>query len=264
MTAQIKIPGNHDQFHAVTAGSLAAQQLVGLRRSHPEPSKFLVHLRGTSNAAFGFCRAIVGATADPVCTYKPQNALFTAPCAEDALERLIAHIHQKRPACCSSLMPSAATSPPLHGTTHRSVGALPRRCDDAQSLPGLRSDPTLSRPCRQGRYPAPTHLKPWRRGFPGATVAACHFVFVWPKPLHETGACMAMACWLPALPDPRKCVACAWQRHASVSARLWPRGGDIKAVKRASWQWSDDRLPVLQLLRRQRRAPVAGSIRDGR
>ncbi|OOG47878.1 orotidine-5'-phosphate decarboxylase [Rhodanobacter sp. C01] len=63
----------------------------------PEPSKFPAHLRGDPDAVFEFCRAIVDATADLVCTYKPQIAHFAALRAEDALERLIAHIHQKHP-----------------------------------------------------------------------------------------------------------------------------------------------------------------------
>jgi orotidine-5'-phosphate decarboxylase len=63
----------------------------------PEPAKFPAHLRGKPDAVFEFCRAIVDATADLVCAFKPQIAHFAALRAEDALERLIAHIHQQRP-----------------------------------------------------------------------------------------------------------------------------------------------------------------------
>ena len=63
----------------------------------PEPSKFPAHLRGTPDAVHDFCRAIVDATADLVCAYKPQIAHFAALRAEDALERLIAHIHEAHP-----------------------------------------------------------------------------------------------------------------------------------------------------------------------
>lgn len=63
----------------------------------PEPSKFPAHLRNTPDAVFEFCRAIVDATADLVCSYKPQIAHFAALRAEDALERLIAHIHASHP-----------------------------------------------------------------------------------------------------------------------------------------------------------------------
>ena len=46
---------------------------------------------------FAFCRDIVDATADLVCAFKPQIAHFAALRAEDALERLIAHIHARHP-----------------------------------------------------------------------------------------------------------------------------------------------------------------------
>jgi orotidine-5'-phosphate decarboxylase len=63
----------------------------------PEPSRFPTHLRDKPDAVFEFCSAIVDATADLVCAYKPQIAHFAALRAEDALERLIAHIHDKHP-----------------------------------------------------------------------------------------------------------------------------------------------------------------------
>lgn len=63
----------------------------------PELPKFPAHLRDDADAVFKFCAAIVDATADLVCTYKPQIAHFAALRAEDALERLIAYIHEKHP-----------------------------------------------------------------------------------------------------------------------------------------------------------------------
>ncbi|HEV2538530.1 MAG TPA: orotidine-5'-phosphate decarboxylase [Frateuria sp.] len=63
----------------------------------PEPAKFPAHLRDDPDAVYTFCRAIVDATADLVCAYKPQIAHFAALRAEDALERLIAHIHDAHP-----------------------------------------------------------------------------------------------------------------------------------------------------------------------
>ncbi|GGA22936.1 orotidine-5'-phosphate decarboxylase [Dyella nitratireducens] len=63
----------------------------------PEPAKFPAHLKGRPDAVFDFCAAIVDATADLVCSYKPQIAHFAALRAEVALERLIAHIHAKHP-----------------------------------------------------------------------------------------------------------------------------------------------------------------------
>ncbi|HTA65237.1 MAG TPA: orotidine-5'-phosphate decarboxylase [Xanthomonadaceae bacterium] len=63
----------------------------------PESAKFPAHLRDDPDAVFAFCRAIVDATADLVCCFKPQIAHFAALGAEDALQRLIAHIHDTHP-----------------------------------------------------------------------------------------------------------------------------------------------------------------------
>ena len=63
----------------------------------PELSRLPAHLRNRPDALFEFCRAIVDATADQVCCFKPQFAHFAAQRAEEALERLIAHIHRNHP-----------------------------------------------------------------------------------------------------------------------------------------------------------------------
>ena len=63
----------------------------------PEPSKFPADWRGDAARTFEFCAAIVDATRDLVCAFKPQIAYFAAQRAEDTLERLIAHIHRVAP-----------------------------------------------------------------------------------------------------------------------------------------------------------------------
>jgi orotidine-5'-phosphate decarboxylase len=63
----------------------------------PDPAKFPAHLKGRDDAILEFCSAIVDATADLVCSFKPQIAYFAARRAEDQLEALIAHIHAKHP-----------------------------------------------------------------------------------------------------------------------------------------------------------------------
>ncbi|HEX7340926.1 MAG TPA: orotidine-5'-phosphate decarboxylase [Rhodanobacteraceae bacterium] len=63
----------------------------------PDPKRFPPMLQGDANAVFMFCAAIVDATADLVCAFKPQIAHFAALGAEDALQRLIAHIHAAHP-----------------------------------------------------------------------------------------------------------------------------------------------------------------------
>lgn len=63
----------------------------------PDPGKFPPHLSGRPRAILEFCAAIVDATADLVCCFKPQIAYFSACRAEDQLEALIAHIHDRHP-----------------------------------------------------------------------------------------------------------------------------------------------------------------------
>ncbi|MCW5597291.1 MAG: orotidine-5'-phosphate decarboxylase [Rhodocyclaceae bacterium] len=63
----------------------------------PDPAKFPAGLKGRSDAIFDFCRAIADTTADLVCAFKPQIAYFAAHRAEDQLEALIRHIHDKHP-----------------------------------------------------------------------------------------------------------------------------------------------------------------------
>lgn len=63
----------------------------------PEPAKFPSCFRDDPDAVFNFCRAIVDATAQYVCCFKPQIAHFAALGAEEALQRLIAHVHAAHP-----------------------------------------------------------------------------------------------------------------------------------------------------------------------
>jgi len=63
----------------------------------PDPARFPAHLRDKPNGIFEFCREIVDATADLVCSFKPQIAYFAAHRAEDQLEALIDHIHAAHP-----------------------------------------------------------------------------------------------------------------------------------------------------------------------
>jgi orotidine-5'-phosphate decarboxylase len=63
----------------------------------PEPGRFPAAFRGDADGVFAFCRDIVDATADLVCAFKPQIAHFAALGAEDALQRLIAHVHARHP-----------------------------------------------------------------------------------------------------------------------------------------------------------------------
>ncbi len=64
----------------------------------PEPAKFPARFATDPDAVFAFCRDIADATAPYACAFKPQIAHFAALGAENALERLIAHIKSTHPA----------------------------------------------------------------------------------------------------------------------------------------------------------------------
>lgn len=63
----------------------------------PEPARFAGALRGDPRKMYDFCAAIVDATADLVCAFKPQIAYFAAHGAEDQLEKLMAHMRARAP-----------------------------------------------------------------------------------------------------------------------------------------------------------------------
>ena len=63
----------------------------------PEPEKLPLHWRGDASKLLDFCVAIVDATADLVCAFKPQIAYFAAHGAEAQLEKLMAHIRAVAP-----------------------------------------------------------------------------------------------------------------------------------------------------------------------
>jgi orotidine-5'-phosphate decarboxylase len=63
----------------------------------PEPARFPARFRDDADAVFHFCRDIVDATAPYACAFKPQVAHFAALGAEDALRRLVAHVHAAHP-----------------------------------------------------------------------------------------------------------------------------------------------------------------------
>jgi orotidine-5'-phosphate decarboxylase len=58
----------------------------------PDINKFPAELAGQPDAIFQFCKAIVDATADTACSFKPQIAYFAALRAEDQLEAICRYI----------------------------------------------------------------------------------------------------------------------------------------------------------------------------
>jgi orotidine-5'-phosphate decarboxylase len=64
----------------------------------PEAARLPGAWKGDAGRLYDFCAAIVDATKDLVCAFKPQIAYFAAQRAEDQLEKLLAHIRRVAPA----------------------------------------------------------------------------------------------------------------------------------------------------------------------
>jgi orotidine-5'-phosphate decarboxylase len=84
-------------FNAMLRAAEARAQSMLCVGLDPEPARFPLPWRGDAGRIFDFCARIVDATHDLVLAFKPQFAHFAAHRAEDALERLIAHIRRVAP-----------------------------------------------------------------------------------------------------------------------------------------------------------------------
>ena len=63
----------------------------------PDPKRLPLALQGKPDGIFEFCREIADATADLVCSFKPQFAYFASQRAETQLEKLIGYLKDKYP-----------------------------------------------------------------------------------------------------------------------------------------------------------------------
>lgn len=63
----------------------------------PDISKFPAHWKDQPDAILAFCKAIIDATADMACSFKPQIAYFAALRAEDQLEEICSYIRSRYP-----------------------------------------------------------------------------------------------------------------------------------------------------------------------
>ena len=61
----------------------------------PDLTRIPMHLQEHAEPIYQFCRAIVDATHDLVCAYKPQIAYFAGAAAEDQLQKLMEYIPYK-------------------------------------------------------------------------------------------------------------------------------------------------------------------------
>ena len=63
----------------------------------PDVSRFPAELAGKPDAILSFCKAMIDATADLACSFKPQIAYFAALRAEDQLEEICRYIKTRYP-----------------------------------------------------------------------------------------------------------------------------------------------------------------------
>ncbi|PQO93354.1 orotidine-5'-phosphate decarboxylase [Massilia phosphatilytica] len=63
----------------------------------PDTSRFPAHLQGRPDGIVEFCKAIIDATADLACAFKPQIAYFAALGAEDQLEAICRYLRATCP-----------------------------------------------------------------------------------------------------------------------------------------------------------------------
>ncbi len=85
--------GFHDRLAAAWSAS-GSMLCVGL---DPDPTRFPAPLDGAPDALIRFCTAIIDATADVVCAFKPQFAHFAALRAEPELEAVCDYVRERHP-----------------------------------------------------------------------------------------------------------------------------------------------------------------------
>ena len=84
-------------FHAQLDRSWAAAGSMLCVGLDPDPARYPDSLTGSTDATEEFCRAIVDATADLACAFKPQIAYFASQGAESVLERICEYIRSEYP-----------------------------------------------------------------------------------------------------------------------------------------------------------------------
>ena len=84
-------------FVAQLAQAWDAQDSLACVGLDPQIERLPAHIADQASPIFQFNKAIIDATADLVCAYKPQFAHYAACEAEDQLERTIEYIHRSYP-----------------------------------------------------------------------------------------------------------------------------------------------------------------------
>lgn len=85
------------QFFPLLRGAMAANRSLVCVGLDPEPARFPAQFAGRPRAILEFNQAIVDATRDLACCYKPQFAHYAAEHAEEQLEATIRYIREQAP-----------------------------------------------------------------------------------------------------------------------------------------------------------------------
>ena len=135
----------------------------------PEPKKFPDRFRDAPGGIFEFNKAIIDATRDLVCAYKPQFAHYAAHAAENQLEHTIDYI---KSTCPNAIVILDSKRGDIGSTAEQYAHeAFERYGADAVTVnPYLGRDsvePFLKH-ARQGRHHSLPHQQSGREGFPGS------------------------------------------------------------------------------------------------
>src|SRR5664279_3921001 len=84
-------------FHSKLRAAWSTSQSMLCVGLDPDPAQMPRSFDRVQQPAYHFCKAIVDATADTVCAFKPQFAYFAAQRAEPELERLCQYIRDTYP-----------------------------------------------------------------------------------------------------------------------------------------------------------------------
>ncbi|MEL6892209.1 MAG: orotidine-5'-phosphate decarboxylase [Actinomycetota bacterium] len=84
-------------FHAQLSRSWSAASSMLCVGLDPDPDRYPAPLAGSPHATERFCRAIIDATADLACAFKPQIAYFASQGEEGALERICEYVRTEYP-----------------------------------------------------------------------------------------------------------------------------------------------------------------------
>ena len=174
----------------------------------PDVARFPTAMRGSVDAIEEFCKAIVDATGDLVCAFKPQIAYFAAVGAEKQLENICDYIRAKFPDVVLILDAKRGDIGDTAALYARE--AFSRYGADAVTVnPYLGTDslePFLTTP---GKGTIVLCLIAAQANFSRLKLTVSRFIYVWRELRRQSGVRSANALWLLARRTPMSWPKCA-------------------------------------------------------